>query len=459
MNIVIIRYLGEMIQKLKFEYKITAIYLIIGGIWIIFSDKLLNFFIVDSHVLTRVQTYKGWFYVIITAILLYSYLKTHLVKIRHAEQKARESDRLKTAFLQNISHEIRTPMNGIIGFAGLLDDHELSGDQKKEYLDIIIKSSERLLEIVNEVLDISMIETGNIHINEISVDLNLLLESIPASLEPLNTKGIAIELRKGLPDMNSTILTDPVKLRQIIVNLLSNAIKFTEKGKIIFGYKLQKEELEFFVEDTGVGIGTEFQKMVFDRFYKSHLQSNRFYDGVGLGLSICKGNVELLKGRIWFKSELNKGTTFFFTIPYKTVVKIIDKESERVSPLKKMGEIFLLVAEDEESNFRYIKEILKNTEIVVLHAMNGKEAVDMCKENPRINVVLMDIKMPEMDGYEATRLIRQFRPGLTIIAQTAYALVNEKNLAIDAGCDDYISKPFKREHLLSMINKYRAIRK
>jgi signal transduction histidine kinase len=309
-------------RNLKFEYKITAIYSILGGLWILFSDKLLNYFIQDINLSTKIQTYKGWFYVIVTALLFYSVLKKHLVKIRDAEQKALESDRLKTVFLQNISHEIRTPMNGIVGFAGLLTDKNLSVEQKDQYLEIIIKSSNRLLKIVNDVVEISVIQSGNSTADIDNVDLNLLLDDIYNSNKPLINEHISFTLKKGLDNSFCIIVTDPDKLKQVITNLLSNAIKFTDSGKIEFGYVLNKNELEFFISDTGIGIASDSYDKIFEPFYKTEKKMSRLYEGVGLGLAICKGNIDLLKGRIRVKSEPNRGSTFFFSIPYIQVKHI-----------------------------------------------------------------------------------------------------------------------------------------
>lgn len=305
-------------QNIKFEYRITAAYLIIGGLWILFSDELLNFFIKDPGLLTRLQTFKGWFYVIITAILLYAFLQQHLVKIRNAEQKAKESDVLKTAFIQNISHEIRTPMNAITGYSELLSNKELSEIDRTEYLFMIQESANQLLNIVNEVLDISMIESGSIKINKKEVHLNNLLEELYLSFKPLIKNEITFSLNKGLSDNLSVIMTDDSKIRQILNNLINNAIKFTEKGEVIFGYILKNNELEFYIKDTGIGIETNSHGIVFERFLKAESENTKLYDGVGLGLAISKGIVELLNGKIWIKSETGIGSTFFFTIPYES---------------------------------------------------------------------------------------------------------------------------------------------
>ena len=440
-------------QKLKFEYRIIAGYVLVGCLWILFSDKLLNYFIRDPDMLTRIQTFKGWFYVLITAILFYAILKSHLVKIRNAEQKAIESDRLKTAFLQNISHEIRTPMNSIVGFSELLKDKKLSESEKDQYLEMISKSSDQLLNIVNEVLDISLIETGNLSVNLRRVQLNNLMKEIYLSYKPLINKEISFTMSTGLSDTLSLILTDVIKIRQIISNLLNNAVKFTDKGHIGFGYTLEENELKFFIEDTGIGIPSDSHDKIFERFLKVGSDNERLYEGVGLGLAICKGNIDLLDGKIWMDSKPGKGSKFLFTIPYKPVYEEEPVKGKNKDLVRTLNNLTILVAEDDDVNFLYIKEIFKGTGAEILHAINGREAVEMCEKNDRIGIILIDIKMPVMNGYEAIKKIREFRPSLPIIAQTAFALSNEMLRAFNAGSNDYISKPFTREQLLSIVSK------
>lgn len=440
-------------QKMKFEYRIIAGYVLVGCLWILFSDKLLNYFIRDPDMLTRIQTFKGWFYVLITAILFYAILKSHLVKIRNAEQKAIESDRLKTAFLQNISHEIRTPMNSIVGFSELLKDKKLSESEKDQYLEMISKSSDQLLNIVNEVLDISLIETGNLSVNLRRVQLNNLMKEIYLSYKPLINKEISFTMSTGLSDTLSLILTDVIKIRQIISNLLNNAVKFTDKGHIGFGYTLEENELNFFIEDTGIGIPSDSHDKIFERFLKVGSDNERLYEGVGLGLAICKGNIDLLNGKIWMDSKPGKGSKFLFTIPYKPVYEEEPVKGKNKDLVRTLNNLTILVAEDDDVNYLYIKEIFKGTGAEILHAINGREAVEMCEKNDRIGIVLIDIKMPVMNGYEAIKKIREFRPSLPIIAQTAFALSNEMLKAFNAGSNDYISKPFTREQLLSIVSK------
>jgi signal transduction histidine kinase/ActR/RegA family two-component response regulator len=443
-------------QNMKFEYRFIAGYIILGGLWILFSDKLLNYFIHDPDLLTEIQTFKGSFYVIVTAIIFYIILKTHLIKIRDAEQKAIDSDKLKTAFLQNISHEIRTPMNSIIGFSGLLKDKNSTELEKVQYLDMIAKGSDQLLNIVNEVLDISLIETGNLRVNKQRLHLNNLMDDSYNLFKPIVKKDIAFTAEKGLPDPLSIILTDTTKVRQVINNLLNNAIKFTDKGFIHFGYFLKNNELEFYVEDSGIGIDQAYHNKIFERFLKVGLENKRLYDGVGLGLAICKGNIDLLKGRIWLESKPDEGSRFYFTIPYERFKeeegeKMILKKAESI---KDLSDLTVLVAEDDQINYIYISEIFRGTGAKILHATDGQSAVNMVKENIQIGLVLIDIKMPVMNGYEAIKKIREFRPDLPIIAQTAFALSDEMLKAFNAGSNDYISKPFKKDQLLALVMKH-----
>lgn len=441
-------------DKLKFEYRIIAGYVIIGGIWILFSDKIVSYFFKDPDILTNIQTFKGWFYVVITAILFYLILKSHLAKIREAEQKAIDSDKLKTAFLQNISHEIRTPMNSIIGFSELLKENNSSENEKALYVDMIEKGSGQLLNIVNEVLDISLIETGNITLNKQKVNLNNLIDEVYALHKPLIKNGIAYSATKGLSDESSIISTDITKVRQVLNNLLDNAIKFTDSGHITFGYSLVNNKLEFFIEDSGIGIEVDHHDDIFERFRKVGQEESRLYEGVGLGLAICKGNIELLNGKIWIDSAPGEGSKFYFTIPYEPDSEIEKKISKKTYNTNNLDDLTVLVAEDDEINFYYINEIFRGSGAQILHAVNGREAVDMVRENDKIGIVLIDIKMPVMNGYEAIKMIRELRPELPIIAQTAFALSNEMLKAFNAGSNDYISKPFKKEQLLTMVIKH-----
>jgi CheY-like chemotaxis protein len=345
-------------------------------------------------------------------------------------------------------------MNGIIGFSGLLKSNDLTESKKYQYLEIITKSSEQLLKIVNEVMDISLIETGGIKLHESKVCLNSLLDDIQLSITATLRKELTFSVQKGLSDSESMIITDEGKFSQILNNLIGNAIKFTPDGEIKIGYVLKGNELEFYVKDSGIGIDPVIQERIFERFFQADHSTSRIYSGIGLGLAICKGNIELLNGRIWLKSELNKGSVFYFTIPYKPVnqpdkVQDAGKE-EMLNPIA----LTILVVEDEKTNYLYIKEIFEGTDIKIHHAENGKEAVEMCRKYNSIDLILMDLKMPVMNGFEATKKIRELFPWIPIIAQTAFSMPGEKEKALQAGCDDFISKPFKKEQILSIIKSY-----
>ena len=308
-------------KKIKFEYRITLLYLVIGGLWILFSDKFLLTISNDQELLTELQTYKGWFYVATTSVLLFLLLKSHLKKLRKAESEAKKSNELKTSFLQNISHEIRTPMNSIIGFSDILNSQKFNEKEANQFLAIIRNSSNQLLYIVNQLLDISMIESGNVKVYDNSFTLNSMIDEINAAFSPLVKESIKFEVKKGLSDDKSYIVTDAGKLRQVIMNLLSNANKYTASGTIKLSYVLEDEMLKFAVEDSGIGISPDKKAYIFQRFQKAHDEQKETYDGVGLGLSICHGNVNLLKGDIGFSSAIGKGSIFYFYIPYSPVAQ------------------------------------------------------------------------------------------------------------------------------------------
>jgi PAS domain S-box-containing protein len=372
-----------------------------------------------------------------------------------AKEKAEESDKLKTAFLHNISHEIRTPMNAIVGFSALLGEPEVDEKTRKSYIEVIMQSSNHLLSIITDIVDISNIEANLIKTYKNEVPINTTIKSlfnqfIPKAAE----KKIDMIWEPGLSDYDALILTDKSKLSQIISNLISNAIKFTDKGTIKIGYKLVENFLEFCVSDTGIGISPEHHARIFDRFYQVSNAMERLYEGTGLGLAISKAYIEHLGGKIWLSSEQGKGTSFFFTIPYEkqvaTTLPVTEKgvPDSYVFPVKKV----ILVAEDIESNFKLIRYFLSDSNVEVLHAYNGKEAVEKCLSTGKIDLILMDIKMPVMDGYTAVKLIREKNAIVPIIAQTAY--IDDKEKAIECGCSGFISKPFDKKSLFKVLREF-----
>lgn len=436
--------------KVKFEHRIIIAYLIIGGLWIIFSDKISQNLFSDINMLTKVQTYKGWFYVGITGLLFYLLLKSHLKKLRQAENDARESDRLKTAFLQNISHEIRTPMNGILGFAQLLNSENLTSEKRKEYTDIINNSAKRLLSIVSDILEISQIESGKTKIYESSFDLNDLLSEVFENTRLQVNSKISYCYSFALSSPESIITTDYEKLKKILYNLIDNAIKFTDNGKIEFGYKLKNDNIEFFINDTGIGIEPANQKLVFDRFRKSDFNNNKMNDGVGLGLTICKEFLKALGGNIWLESTPGTGSTFYFTIPYKKRTSNQEPEIETDKTNKNPKKI--LVVEDDESSFEFIKTILSKENFTLIHAWNGNDGITLYEKNKDIDLIILDIKLPGMNGYEVLKAIRENNSHIPIIAQTAFVIGEERKKAIDSGFDEFLAKPYKKNDLLNRIN-------
>ena len=383
-----------------------------------------------------------------------------------AKEHAEESDRLKTAFLQNMSHEIRTPMNAIMGFSSLLPENYNNKEKLEQFSEIINHRSNDLLDIINDILDISKIESGLVEVNFEECNLSELFTELIVFFEEhqkrIGKQQIKFSLHAHCEPSKNTIITDKVKLKQIFINLINNAFKFTYAGKIEGGCKLDtNENLIFYVSDTGIGIPPEEQDVIFERFTQLKHDKNFAYGGTGLGLSIVKGLVNLLGGEIWLESEpadpsagKTGGTTFYFSCPYKigqaTPHEPVSSEVNQTFHFS--GKTILLV-EDDQYNAEYIKEILSGTEINIIHAKYGAEAIEIVTQQSP-DLVLMDIRLPKMDGYEATRQIKKLKPEIKIIVQTAYASPSDKQKAFDAGGNDYISKPLKRSQLLSLINKY-----
>ena len=380
-----------------------------------------------------------------------------------AKEKAEESNRLKTAFLNNMSHEIRTPLNGITGFLGLLQDPDIETEDKQQYFDIINKSSDRLITTVTDILEISKIEAGLIEVFVKEVSVNKMLNDLYVffSLEA-NNKGLNLIQLPSLSDDESVVLTDNHKLNGILTNLVKNAIKFTDKGSVTFGYNIATDFesgtlIQFFVKDTGIGIPKDRQQAIFNRFEQADIEDTRVFEGSGLGLAIAKSYVEMLGGKIWLKTEEGIGSEFIFSIPYKTKTGLINNEAEQKNPKNKQGglkALTVLIAEDEEVNKHYFRVVFKSIFRQVIYVETGQQAIDACKNNPEIDLILMDIKMPRMSGYTATREIRKFNKEIIIIAQTAYGLAGDREKAIEAGCNDYIAKPINRNELFEIIRKY-----
>ena len=379
-----------------------------------------------------------------------------------AKEKAEESDRLKSAFLANMSHEIRTPMNGILGFAELLKEPELSGEEQKKYIAVIEKSGQRMLNIINDIIDISKIEAGQVKTNIQDTDIFALSEFLFNFFKPeMIKKGLAFYWNIPPENTHLIIKTDKEKVYAILTNLLKNAMKYTQQGTIEFGYSVETQNyasLRFYVKDTGIGIPINRQRAIFDRFVQADIEDKKALEGAGLGLAISNAYAKMLGGNIRVESEPGQGSTFLLNLPLQQNPENISDEdikNEVEKPTPRIKKDFtILIAEDEATSDFYLTEILKTECKQILHAANGAEAVEACRKNPGIDLVLMDIKMPVMDGLEATREIKLFRKDLPIIACTAFALSGDTKMARDAGCDDYVAKPVNKKILLGKLEKY-----
>ncbi|BDX39225.1 hypothetical protein CYCD_25800 [Tenuifilaceae bacterium CYCD] len=375
-----------------------------------------------------------------------------------AKEKAEENDRLKTAFLQNMSHEIRTPMNAICGFSNLLNEPDLADEKKKKFIAIIQNSSKQLLSIVTDILTISSLETKQEKVNIQQTNINsIILELYSIFNQQATNQNILLRHTEQLSDKQAETVTDGTKLTQVLTNLLTNALKFTHTGSIEFGYSTELIDnlpfLKFYVKDTGIGISPTLHEKIFERFRQADTSISRTYGGTGLGLSISKAFVELLGGSIWLESEPENGSTFYFTIPYNPV-NVTDSTSSDTQIKLDTNYSTIIIAEDEEYNYLYIKELLSRHDFKLIRAKNGYEAIEFWKQNPDTSLILMDIKMPIMDGYTAAKLIKEIKPDLPIIAQSAYALENEIEL-FKSVFDGYLTKPINANDLNSIIQRFK----
>ena len=379
-------------------------------------------------------------------------------ELKTAKEKAEESDKLKSAFLANMSHEIRTPMNAILGFSTLMRTRVLTEEKRKDYIDLINSNCRQLLRIITDIIDISKIEAGQISIFNKNFNLNKTLQELYLNfgnqIEAMQ-KPIELVFKVGLANEYSSVFTDKVRLEQILSNLLANAIKFTDRGKIEFGYFIdRRSDIIFYVKDTGIGMTQEEQNVIFDRFRQVSSSYNKIYGGTGLGLTISKGLAEKLGGKIWVESEIEVGSTFYFNIAYKPGIPAEKPPQIEYSKNYVWRGKVILIAEDEEVNYNLLETILLPTKARIIWAHNGLEAIKICKNTPEIDIVLMDIKMPDVNGFEATKRIKKNRKNLPIIAQTAYAMSVDEDNCLRAGCDDYIAKPLHIDDLLNKINNF-----
>ncbi len=391
-------------------------------------------------------------------------LKQTNEELNFAKEKAEESDSLKTAFLLNMSHEVRTPMNSINGFSQMINNPDLSVEKRQRFTSYIIDSSRQLQSIVDDILTISALETKQERITSEPTNINHIISNLHDIFKTqAQNQQISFFAKQQLTDKQAEIFTDKTKLIQILSNLIGNAIKFTHKGFVEFGYTIVSDSpvethgreslqsIQFYVKDTGIGIKSEMQSQIFERFVQVETGMTRKYGGNGLGLSISKGFVELLDGKIWVESEFENGSTFYFTIPYNSCLEMDNTTSVTT---QNTGFKTILIAEDEEYNYFLIEELLKEPDVHLIRAKDGKETVEICKSNPNIDLILMDIKMPLLDGNTAAKQIKEFRPDVIIIAQSAYTLEQYKYKYRENVFDDYVAKPINGNELKQKVMKY-----
>ena len=376
-----------------------------------------------------------------------------------SKETAEENDRLKTAFLQNMSHEIRTPMNAIMGFADLLPEYFHDEERLIKYAGIIKEKGADLLEIINDILNIARIESGQMQSNPEDCKMSVFF----AEMESLfrehqirqNKSDIEFHLKVSPEVKPLELFIDQAKLKQILLNLVGNSFKFTTSGTIEVGCSLNgNNELYFYVSDTGIGIEKEKHSEIFRPFLQANRDNTRLYGGTGLGLSIVHGFLELMGGKIWLESEINDGCTFCFTLPYVLSDKpVVVQVTRQVELLVEPQDALVLIVENDEYTAEYLKEIVSEIGLSYIHTQYGRSAAEICSKQ-KIQLVLMDVRLPDMTGYEATRMIKSVDSGVKVIVQTAYSTLEDKRKALDAGCDEYISKPIKHDLLISIINFY-----
>ncbi len=424
-----------------------------------YSDLILNY---NSDYDRINDFYFGVLASVSLAISLSYYAKTNYLKKYNEANRANE---LKTLFLQNMSHELRTPLNSIIGFSGLINNN-LPNEKAVDYAKIVNNCGHHLLGLVNDLMDISMIDSGHIKIEKKDVCLHELLDSVynvmDADIQKTNKK-IQLELILPTEIKQTKIYSDPLRLKQILFNLLRNSLKFTTKGSINFGYRLIDNEgdlsVQFHIQDTGIGIPEEMKEFVFDAFRQVEESTTKSFGGTGVGLYISKRMAELLGGTIWFNSVEGKGSNFYFSLPQVSEVITISSINDTVSSkeddtVSQKMNCNVLVAEDEEYSYELLQILLDDIGIKTHWAKNGKEAIEFCKVNDNISLILMDINMPVMNGLVATQEIKKFRPHIPIVAQTAFAISGDRERSIEAGCDDYITKPIDPQKLRTIILNY-----
>ncbi|MBI9034209.1 MAG: response regulator [Bacteroidales bacterium] len=382
-------------------------------------------------------------------------------ELQEAKTKAENNDKLKSIFLSNMSHDLRTPINAVIGFAELLKD-EVDESLKFDFLDMIIKNSESLLHLVNDIIDLSKIEAGQLDLNVKGCNIYQIVSELFKQFNNLITlspnKNITLVKNIGIEEHDLLIETDPLRVKQILSNLIHNATKFTQNGFIEFGYEIiPDDKLLFYVKDTGTGIRKQDQNSLFQRFSQPKTSDNYQEMGTGLGLAISKNLVELLGGKIWFDSKYQSGSTFYFTIPFKTIKGKFTDHFPKMDITEKsynFKDKTILIVEDNYSNYRYLSSVLDKADVSILYAKDGLNCLEFVRDHEEIDLVLMDIHLPLLNGLDATKEIKKIRSNLPVVAQTAFAMSFEEQMCYDAGCDGYLSKPIRPATLLEKISEF-----
>lgn len=430
---------------------------IVYGIPIIHHDKFLGSIalLVPSNNITEIRQIVETFILQAGIALHRRQVEIELIK---AKEKAEESDKLKSAFLANMSHEIRTPMNGILGFTQLLSMPGVSKEEQAEYIAAINSNGKLLLSLINDIIDISRIEAGQLTICPEPVEIRTLVNEtfsgIVTDAVRKEKSGVVFRMEEDPECRDLMMQTDPVRLKQILQNLLSNAIKFTEEGEIVLGYQKKNSQLHLYVRDTGIGIQPEKQKVIFERFVQADPSTTRRFGGSGLGLAISKGLADLLGGTLTLKSQPGAGSVFTLILPIEKT-GIFKEEQKTVHAMaEKWNNTTVLVVEDDKFSAKYLDTVLRKHGIIPLTVARASEGFQLLREHPEIALVLMDIQLPEMNGYDATRQIKAEFPHIPVIAQSANAFDDDRQKCLDAGCNDYISKPIQQEKLISLLKKY-----
>ena len=378
--------------------------------------------------------------------------KQNREKLVELKEKAEESDHLKSAFLANMSHEIRTPLNGIVGFIDLLSKPNIPEKQREQFTKLVKTSSDRLISTIDDILGVSKIDTGQCEKHPGEIEIDELLKGLYGFFQPYAAeKGLSLQIVENPHRTVRSFSSDKGKLESILSHFIKNAIKFTEEGFVKFGVKESGNQLVFFVTDSGIGIPREKQEVIFDRFSQVNMDYQRQFEGSGLGLSIAEGYCDILGGKMWVESQMGQGSTFYFALDYEAPFEDVVPRQEFQSLNEKSAGDLVLVAEDDEASFVYLEEVLTMNGFRVIHASNGEVAVRLARENPEIGLILMDVKMPVLNGCEATKQIKAFNASVPVVAQTAYANPGELEKMKLAGCDDYLTKPIHSEEVLKCV--------